>query len=108
MHLAVWMRTIQEKLSNTRTFDEWRKLEMFFKNVKRHEVAIVILYEFVPHAGKVLLRLLLLCTVGVSRSVSIVVTCDIVWGFPPASEVARKYCNSRIRLQTLKFRALSN
>ncbi|KAJ8772695.1 hypothetical protein K2173_027872 [Erythroxylum novogranatense] len=47
-----------------RVFDELRKLEMFFKDESRHGVPIVDLYELVQHAGNVLPRLYLLCTVG--------------------------------------------
>lgn len=47
-----------------RAFDELRKLEMFFKDESRHGVAVSDLYELVQHAGNVLPRLYLLCTVG--------------------------------------------
>ncbi|PNT47346.2 hypothetical protein POPTR_002G019400v4 [Populus trichocarpa] len=47
-----------------RAFDELRKLEMFFKDESRHGVSIVDLYELVQHAGNILPRLYLLCTVG--------------------------------------------
>uniref|UniRef100_A0A2P2MB20 Uncharacterized protein MANES_18G011700 n=1 Tax=Rhizophora mucronata TaxID=61149 RepID=A0A2P2MB20_RHIMU len=47
-----------------RAFDELRKLELFFKDESRHGVSIVDLYELVQHAGNVLPRLYLLCTVG--------------------------------------------
>ncbi|CAH9120561.1 unnamed protein product [Cuscuta epithymum] len=47
-----------------RAFDELRKLELFFKDEDRHGCSIVDLYELVQHAGNVLPRLYLLCTVG--------------------------------------------
>ncbi|KAJ6684727.1 VACUOLAR PROTEIN SORTING-ASSOCIATED PROTEIN 35A [Salix purpurea] len=47
-----------------RAFDELRKLEMFFKDESKHGVSIVDLYELVQHAGNILPRLYLLCTVG--------------------------------------------
>ncbi|KAL2249990.1 vacuolar protein sorting-associated protein 35B-like isoform X1 [Sesamum indicum] len=47
-----------------RAFDELRRLEMFFKDEDRHGCSIVDLYELVQHAGNVLPRLYLLCTVG--------------------------------------------
>ncbi|KAF3446803.1 hypothetical protein FNV43_RR11983 [Rhamnella rubrinervis] len=47
-----------------RAFDELRKLELFFKEESRHGVSIVDLYELVQHAGNILPRLYLLCTVG--------------------------------------------
>ncbi|KAL9395494.1 hypothetical protein Peur_009747 [Populus x canadensis] len=47
-----------------RAFDELRKLEIFFKDESRHGVSIVDLYELVQHAGNILPRLYLLCTVG--------------------------------------------
>ncbi|XP_050267716.1 vacuolar protein sorting-associated protein 35B-like isoform X1 [Quercus robur] len=47
-----------------RAFDELRKLEMFFKDESRHGVSIVDLYELVQHAGNILPRMYLLCTVG--------------------------------------------
>lgn len=47
-----------------RAFDELRGLEMFFKDEGRHGVSIVDLYELVQHAGNILPRLYLLCTVG--------------------------------------------
>ncbi|KAH9759182.1 vacuolar protein sorting-associated protein 35B [Citrus sinensis] len=47
-----------------RAFDELRKLEMFFKDESRHGVLIIDLYELVQHAGNILPRLYLLCTVG--------------------------------------------
>ncbi|KAM5565172.1 vacuolar protein sorting-associated protein 35B [Rosa sericea] len=47
-----------------RAFDELRKLEMFFKEESRHGVSIIDLYELVQHAGNILPRLYLLCTVG--------------------------------------------
>ncbi|KAB1204045.1 Vacuolar protein sorting-associated protein 35B [Morella rubra] len=47
-----------------RAFDELRKLEMFFKDESRHGVSVVDLYELVQHAGNILPRLYLLCTVG--------------------------------------------
>lgn len=47
-----------------RAFDELRKLEMFFKEEERHGVSVSDLYELVQHAGNVLPRLYLLCTVG--------------------------------------------
>ncbi|KAF9686698.1 hypothetical protein SADUNF_Sadunf02G0016300 [Salix dunnii] len=47
-----------------RSFDELRKLEMFFKDESKHGVSIVDLYELVQHAGNIIPRLYLLCTVG--------------------------------------------
>ncbi|XVF35937.1 hypothetical protein REPUB_Repub19eG0014900 [Reevesia pubescens] len=47
-----------------RAFDELRKLEMFFKDDSKHGVSVVDLYELVQHAGNILPRLYLLCTVG--------------------------------------------
>ncbi|XP_057973028.1 vacuolar protein sorting-associated protein 35B-like [Malania oleifera] len=47
-----------------RAFDELRKLEMFFKDESKHGCSIVDLYELVQHAGNILPRLYLLCTVG--------------------------------------------
>ncbi|XP_021755313.1 vacuolar protein sorting-associated protein 35B-like isoform X1 [Chenopodium quinoa] len=47
-----------------RAFDELRKLEMFFKDESRHGLSVSDLYELVQHAGNVLPRLYLLCTVG--------------------------------------------
>ncbi|XP_059638362.1 vacuolar protein sorting-associated protein 35B-like isoform X2 [Cornus florida] len=47
-----------------RAFDELRKLEMFFKDEDRHGCNVVDLYELVQHAGNILPRLYLLCTVG--------------------------------------------
>ncbi|KAH7848926.1 hypothetical protein Vadar_010373 [Vaccinium darrowii] len=47
-----------------RAFDELRKLEMFFKEEERHGCSVADLYELVQHAGNILPRLYLLCTVG--------------------------------------------
>ncbi|XP_027331213.1 vacuolar protein sorting-associated protein 35B-like isoform X2 [Abrus precatorius] len=47
-----------------RAFDELKRLEIFFKDESRHGVSIVDLYELVQHAGNILPRLYLLCTVG--------------------------------------------
>lgn len=47
-----------------RAFDELRRLEMFFKEEDRHGCPVVDLYELVQHAGNILPRLYLLCTVG--------------------------------------------
>ncbi|KAK3172134.1 hypothetical protein Dsin_032869 [Dipteronia sinensis] len=47
-----------------RAFDELRKLEMFFKEEARRGCSIIDLYELVQHAGNILPRLYLLCTVG--------------------------------------------
>ncbi|XVF73925.1 hypothetical protein PTKIN_Ptkin13bG0020200 [Pterospermum kingtungense] len=47
-----------------RAFDELRKLEMFFEDDSKHGVSVVDLYELVQHAGNILPRLYLLCTVG--------------------------------------------
>ncbi|KAI4339940.1 hypothetical protein MLD38_024823 [Melastoma candidum] len=47
-----------------RAFDELKRLEMFFQDEKRHGVSVVDLYELVQHAGNILPRLYLLCTVG--------------------------------------------
>ncbi|CAA0836785.1 Vacuolar protein sorting-associated protein 35A [Striga hermonthica] len=47
-----------------RAFDELRKLEIFFKEETGRGCSIVELYELVQHAGNILPRLYLLCTVG--------------------------------------------
>ncbi|CAM8956807.1 unnamed protein product [Rhodiola kirilowii] len=47
-----------------RAFDELRKLEMFFREETRRGCSIVELYELVQHAGNILPRLYLLCTIG--------------------------------------------
>ncbi|XP_038723805.1 vacuolar protein sorting-associated protein 35A-like isoform X1 [Tripterygium wilfordii] len=47
-----------------RAFDELRKLEMFFGEETRRGCSVVELYELVQHAGNILPRLYLLCTVG--------------------------------------------
>ncbi|GAB2219778.1 hypothetical protein Droror1_Dr00007415 [Drosera rotundifolia] len=47
-----------------RVFDELRRVEIFFKDEARHGVSVVDLYELVQHAGNILPRLYLLCTVG--------------------------------------------
>ncbi|XP_062102677.1 vacuolar protein sorting-associated protein 35A-like [Humulus lupulus] len=47
-----------------RAFDELRKLEMFFKEEARRGCSVIDLYELVQHAGNILPRLYLLCTVG--------------------------------------------
>ncbi|XP_010679886.2 vacuolar protein sorting-associated protein 35A [Beta vulgaris subsp. vulgaris] len=47
-----------------RAFDELRKLEMFFHEETRRGCSIIELYELVQHAGNILPRLYLLCTVG--------------------------------------------
>uniref|UniRef100_A0A6P3YW82 Vacuolar protein sorting-associated protein 35 n=1 Tax=Ziziphus jujuba TaxID=326968 RepID=A0A6P3YW82_ZIZJJ len=47
-----------------RAFDELRKLEMFFKEETRRGCSVIDLYELVQHAGNILPRLYLLCTVG--------------------------------------------
>uniref|UniRef100_A0A5B6ZU21 Vacuolar protein sorting-associated protein 35 n=1 Tax=Davidia involucrata TaxID=16924 RepID=A0A5B6ZU21_DAVIN len=47
-----------------RAFDELRKLEIFFKEETRRGCSIIDLYELVQHAGNILPRLYLLCTVG--------------------------------------------
>lgn len=47
-----------------RAFDELRKLEIFFKEEARRGCSVVELYELVQHAGNILPRLYLLCTVG--------------------------------------------
>ncbi|KAI3682103.1 hypothetical protein L2E82_50135 [Cichorium intybus] len=47
-----------------RAFDELRKLETFFKEEEKHVCSVVDLYELVQHAGNILPRLYLLCTVG--------------------------------------------
>ncbi|KAF9622840.1 hypothetical protein IFM89_034075 [Coptis chinensis] len=47
-----------------RAFDELRKLEMFFKEETKRGCTIIDLYELVQHAGNILPRLYLLCTVG--------------------------------------------
>ncbi|MED6180797.1 Vacuolar protein sorting-associated protein 35B [Stylosanthes scabra] len=47
-----------------RAFDELRRLELFFKDESRHGIPVFDLYELVQHAGNILPRLYLLCTVG--------------------------------------------
>ncbi|KAL3377863.1 hypothetical protein AABB24_003990 [Solanum stoloniferum] len=47
-----------------RAFDELRKLEIFFREETNRGCSIVELYELVQHAGNILPRLYLLCTVG--------------------------------------------
>ncbi|XP_078431095.1 vacuolar protein sorting-associated protein 35B-like [Wolffia australiana] len=47
-----------------RAFDELRMLEMYFKEEIRRGFSVTDLYELVQHAGNVLPRLYLLCTVG--------------------------------------------
>ncbi|XP_021727605.1 vacuolar protein sorting-associated protein 35A-like [Chenopodium quinoa] len=47
-----------------RAFDELRKLEMFFHEETKRGCSIIELYELVQHAGNILPRLYLLCTVG--------------------------------------------
>ncbi|KAL8168391.1 hypothetical protein V2J09_009890 [Rumex salicifolius] len=47
-----------------RAFDELRRLEMFFWEESRRGSSVVELYELVQHAGNILPRLYLLCTVG--------------------------------------------
>ncbi|XP_047979890.1 vacuolar protein sorting-associated protein 35B-like isoform X2 [Salvia hispanica] len=49
---------------NMRAFDELRRLEIFFKEEDRHGCPVIDLYELVQHAGNILPRLYLLCTVG--------------------------------------------
>ncbi|TYI42887.1 hypothetical protein ES332_A01G129800v1 [Gossypium tomentosum] len=46
------------------SFDELKRLELFFKDDSKHGVSVVDLYELVQHAGNILPRLYLLCTVG--------------------------------------------
>jgi len=40
-----------------RAFDELRRLEIFFKDERRHGVPIADLYELVQHAGNILPRM---------------------------------------------------
>lgn len=47
-----------------RAFDELRKLEFFFREENKRGCTIIDLYELVQHAGNILPRLYLLCTVG--------------------------------------------
>lgn len=47
-----------------RAFDELRKLEFFFREETKRGCTIIDLYELVQHAGNILPRLYLLCTVG--------------------------------------------
>ncbi|KAK3037153.1 hypothetical protein RJ639_031040 [Escallonia herrerae] len=47
-----------------RAFDELRKLEMFFREEAKRGCSTIELYELVQHAGNILPRLYLLCTVG--------------------------------------------
>ncbi|MBA0808003.1 hypothetical protein Gohar_023772, partial [Gossypium harknessii] len=79
--IELWIPIILEMLSSTRlrcyqssgppnsllkniTNFELRILEMFFKDESKHGVSVVDLYELVQHAGNILPRLYLLCTVG--------------------------------------------
>ncbi|KAJ0231613.1 Vacuolar protein sorting-associated protein 35B [Hirschfeldia incana] len=48
-----------------RAFDQLRQLENFFKDESRHGLPVVDLYELVQHAGNILPRMYLLCTVGI-------------------------------------------
>ncbi|KAL9260950.1 Vacuolar protein sorting-associated protein 35A-like protein [Drosera capensis] len=52
------------RLSPTKAFDELRRLEIFFLEETRRGCSIIDLYELVQHAGNILPRLYLLCTVG--------------------------------------------
>ncbi|KAG6432027.1 hypothetical protein SASPL_103600 [Salvia splendens] len=52
------------KVLHMRAFDELRRLEIFFKEEDRHGCPVIDLYELVQHAGNILPRLYLLCTVG--------------------------------------------
>uniref|UniRef100_A0A1J3J294 Vacuolar protein sorting-associated protein 35 n=1 Tax=Noccaea caerulescens TaxID=107243 RepID=A0A1J3J294_NOCCA len=47
-----------------RVFDELRKVEMFFRDEAGRGCSIAELYELVQHAGNILPRLYLLCTIG--------------------------------------------
>ncbi|XP_023538998.1 vacuolar protein sorting-associated protein 35A-like [Cucurbita pepo subsp. pepo] len=47
-----------------RAFDELRKLEIFFMEETKRGGSIIDLYEHVQHAGNILPRLYLLCTMG--------------------------------------------
>ncbi|KAJ6844655.1 vacuolar protein sorting-associated protein 35B-like [Iris pallida] len=47
-----------------RAFDELRKLEMFFREETKSRCSVIDLYKLVQHAGNILPRLYLLCTVG--------------------------------------------
>ncbi|PKA49189.1 Vacuolar protein sorting-associated protein 35B [Apostasia shenzhenica] len=47
-----------------RAFDELRKIEIFFKEETKRGCSVIDLYELVQHAGNILPRLYLLCTVG--------------------------------------------
>ncbi|KAI9084102.1 hypothetical protein K1719_033900 [Acacia pycnantha] len=47
-----------------RAFDQLRRLEIFFQEETRRGCSIIDLYELVQHAGNILPRLYLLCTVG--------------------------------------------
>ncbi|KAF7809633.1 vacuolar protein sorting-associated protein 35A-like [Senna tora] len=47
-----------------RAFDQLRRLEIFFEEETRRGCSIIDLYELVQHAGNILPRLYLLCTVG--------------------------------------------
>ncbi|KAJ4841340.1 Vacuolar protein sorting-associated protein 35A [Turnera subulata] len=47
-----------------RAFDELKRLELFFKEEAQRGCSFIDLYELVQHAGNILPRLYLLCTVG--------------------------------------------
>ncbi|KAL0825919.1 hypothetical protein Bca101_049596 [Brassica carinata] len=47
-----------------RAFDQLRQLEIFLRDESRHGLPVVDLYELVQHAGNILPRMYLLCTVG--------------------------------------------
>lgn len=46
------------------TFDQLRKLEMFFEEETHRGCSIIDVYELVQHAGSILPRLYLLCIIG--------------------------------------------
>ncbi|KAL0683542.1 hypothetical protein Bca4012_050390 [Brassica carinata] len=51
-------------LVHMRAFDQLRQLEIFLRDESRHGLPVVDLYELVQHAGNILPRMYLLCTVG--------------------------------------------
>ncbi|CAK8579356.1 unnamed protein product [Lathyrus sativus] len=62
--LAAGIAGLQQNSFYMRAFDQLRKLEMFFEEETRRGCSIIDLYELVQHAGNILPRLYLLCTVG--------------------------------------------
>ncbi|KAF2562667.1 hypothetical protein F2Q70_00016176 [Brassica cretica] len=53
-----------DSILDMRAFDQLRQLEIFLRDESRHGLPVVDLYELVQHAGNILPRMYLLCTVG--------------------------------------------